>query len=210
DWLAANGGSLPNSPGCPGPTGNAANDPVMLTFRLRVPTNARSFSFNSFFNSAEFPEYVCTQFNDFYVALVDSGATTNPKDKNLAVYIAPNFTRFPVSVNLSFGTNLFAVCDAGQTGCAGGVLGQASCVSGTALLNGTGLDTNTGGCGSPPNNSDLLGGGTGWLTTAGNVVPGEVMEVRIAIWDTSDHVFDSLLLLDNWIWNLNPASPGTR
>jgi hypothetical protein len=210
DFLAAHSGVLPNSPGCPAPNGIVANDPIMLTLRLRAPTNAKSFSFNTFFFSAEFPEYVCTQFNDFFVALVDSNVTTNPKDKNVAVYIAPDFKRYPISVNLSHGTNLFGVCDAGPTGCAGGVPGTASCLAGPSLLSGTGFDPNIGGCGTPPNDSPLLGGGTGWLTTAGNIAPGEIMEVRIAIWDTSDPVFDSLVLLDNWLWNLNPASPGTR
>jgi hypothetical protein len=210
DWLAANNGALPNSPGCPAPSGGSANDPIMLTLRLRAPTNAKSFSFNSFFFSAEFPEYVCTQFNDFFVALVDSNVTTNPKDKNVAVYIAPDFKRYPISVNLSHGTNLFGVCDAGPTGCSGGVPGNATCLMGPSLLTGTGFESNIGGCGTPPNASSLLGGGTGWLTTAGNIKSGDIMEVRIALWDTSDGIFDSLVLLDNWIWNLNPASPGTR
>jgi hypothetical protein len=206
DWLAANGGTPPNSPGCPDPSGNTANDPVMLTFRIRVPTNAKSFSVNSFFMSAEFPEYVCTPFNDFFVALVDAPVTNNPADKNVAVYIAPDFKRYPISVNLSHGTNLFAVCKAGPTGCAGGVPGNASCLAGPSLLTGTDMDTPSGGCGT----SNLLGGGTGWLTTAGNVASGQIMEIRIAVWDTSDSVFDSLVLLDNWIWNLSPAQPGTR
>ncbi len=210
DWYAANGGKLPNSPGCPGPTGTTANDPVMLTLRVRVPTNAKSFSFNSFFFSAEFPEYVCSPFNDFVVALVDSPVSTNPPDKNLAVYIAPDFKRYPIGVNLSFGTDLFAVCDDGPTGCAGGQPGNAKCKAGPGLLAGTGFDPQAGGCGTPPNASQLLGGGTGWLTTAGNVASGQVMEIRVAIWDTSDHIFDSLVLLDNWIWNLSPAQPGTR
>jgi hypothetical protein len=40
DFYAANGNTLPNAPGCPPPLGALANDPVMLTFRVRVPTNA--------------------------------------------------------------------------------------------------------------------------------------------------------------------------
>jgi hypothetical protein len=55
----------------------------------------------------------------------------------------------------------------------------------------------------------MVGGSTGWLTTVGNVAPGQVMEIRIAVWDTSDGVWDSLVLLDNWVWNVYPASPGT-
>src|SRR5690606_14288452 len=91
-----------------------------------------------------------------------------------------------------------------------GVEGTASCISGPNLLAGTGFDVVDGGCGTPPNSSDLAGGGTGWLTTAGNVVPGEIMELRVAARDTSDAFFDSLVMLDNWLWNLSPASPGTN
>ncbi|HEY4238698.1 MAG TPA: MopE-related protein, partial [Kofleriaceae bacterium] len=44
DFLAANGGALPNAPGCPAPSGSKAGDPIMLTMHIRVPTNASSFS----------------------------------------------------------------------------------------------------------------------------------------------------------------------
>jgi hypothetical protein len=49
-----------------------AEDSQMLTLRVRVPTNAKSFSFASNFFSAEFPEWVCSPYNDFFVALLDS------------------------------------------------------------------------------------------------------------------------------------------
>src|SRR6185312_16784034 len=62
DFVAANGGKLPNAPGCPEPFGNEANDPVMLTLTIRVPTNAHSFSIKSNFFSAEFPEYTCSEY----------------------------------------------------------------------------------------------------------------------------------------------------
>ena len=84
--------------------------------------------------------------------------------------------------------------------------GNATCLSGPTYLQGTGFDdTSQQGCGA----SNMLGGGTGWLTTAGNVAPGQTMEIRIALWDTSDGVWDSLVLLDNWVWNVYPAQPGT-
>ena len=44
----------------------------MLTLRVRVPTNAQSFKLSTNFFSAEFPEYTCSQFNDFFVVLLDS------------------------------------------------------------------------------------------------------------------------------------------
>jgi hypothetical protein len=54
----------------------------------------------------------------------------------------------------------------------------------------------------------MAGGGTGWLTLRGNVSPGETMELRLAIWDTGGHIFDSLVLLDAFEWSLEPAAPG--
>jgi hypothetical protein len=212
DFLAAHGGALPNAPGCPEPSGNTANDPVMLTLKVRVPTNAQSFSLSTNFFTAEYPEWVCTAYNDFFVVLLDSswsGTPANPSDKNLAVYTAPNGSKYPVGVNLATGsTGLFSQCQNAQTGC-GDILGMhgnnTSC-NATTQLAGTGLDANTS---DLCNNSTMQGGGTGWLVTSGNVKGGEVMTLRIAIWDTSDHVYSSLAAIDNFQWSVTAADPGT-
>jgi hypothetical protein len=58
----------------------------MLKLRVRVPTNALSFSVQMHFFSAEWPEYVCTSFNDLFVTLVDAPGAMNPADKNIAIY----------------------------------------------------------------------------------------------------------------------------
>jgi hypothetical protein len=78
----------------------------------------------------------------------------------------------------------------------------------TNELTGTGMDTPGGlfgGCGA----NNLTGGGTGWLVTAGNVVGGEVIKLRIAIWDTSDGNLDSLAIIDNFEWSVEASEPGT-
>ncbi|HEY5925941.1 MAG TPA: MopE-related protein [Kofleriaceae bacterium] len=209
DFLAANAGSLPNAPGCPDPSGSTANDPVMLTFKIRAPTNAKSFSLRSNFFSVEFPEYTCSPYNDFFVVLIDSMSTDNPADKNLAFYTPPNsMTKVPVGVNLGHGnTGLFTQCVNGNTGCAsGGQTGTISSCTGTDDLQNTGFD-------DPAamicDAASLKGGATGWLTTSGNVVPGELITLRIAIWDTSDHALDSLAVIDGFKWSAEPATPGT-
>jgi hypothetical protein len=214
DWVAANGGSFPNSPGCPEPvSGTTAFNPVMLTVQVRVPTNAQSFSVGSYFFSAEYPEWVCSQYNDFFLTLLDStyaGNPANPADKNLAFYDPPpsGGATYPVGVNLAFGnTGLFQQCENGQTGCAlGSVVGNINTCVSTAELSGTGFDVASTGCGA----NDLLGGGTGWLVTSGNVAPGETMTLRFVVWDTGDQVYDSLVLLDNFTWSLEASQPGTR
>ena len=211
DFLSANGGKLPNAPNCPQPSGNQAMDPIMLTLTIRVPTNAKSFKLDTNFFSSEFPEYTCSPYNDFFVVLLDSmyqGANPNPTDKNLAFYTPPGgMAKYPVGVNLASGnTGLFTQCVNGRTGCA--MLGNGSIMTCTSTndLVGTGFDTaSPGTCDA----NSLEGGGTGWLQTSGNVVPGEIIKLRIAIWDTSDHVLDSLALVDAFTWSVDVAQPGT-
>ncbi len=219
DWLAANGNNFPNAPGCPEPGGGTvANDPVMLKLRIRVPTNARSFSLSSKFFSSEYPEWVCSPYNDFFIILLDStfnGDPPNPADKNLAIYTAPDDSEYPVGVNLAFGdTGLFTDCLNGETGCGDdtAVVGNSTTCTGTGGLAGTGFDVaNPDGGGLPGwcGDSNLAGGATGWLTTNGNVVPGEIITLRFAIWDTGDHIYDSLVLLDNFQWSVEGSDPGT-
>jgi hypothetical protein len=209
DFLAANMGTLPNAPGCPAPDiGSGANDPVMLTLKIRVPMNAHSFSIKSNFYSAEFPEYTCSPFNDFFVILLDStyaGNPPNPTDKNLAFYTAANMMNYPVGVNLASGnTGLFTECKNGPTGCDGLPGTITTCIN-TIDLAGTGFDQANGGCGA----NNLEGGATGWLTTTGNVKPGEIITLRIAIWDTSDEMLDSLALIDAFTWSAEGSDPGT-
>ncbi|WP_437877990.1 MopE-related protein [Sorangium sp. So ce513] len=226
DWLEANHGVLPNAPGCPEPQGGAtAHDPVMLRLRVRVPTNASSFSVSTYFLSSEYPEWVCSRFNDFFLALLDSsfaplpGEAPNPADKNLAFHDPPpaGAPVYPLGVNLAFGgTGLFTQCVNGPTGCGGGATrGTTTTCVGVGELQGTGFDTarppaqfdgEPGWCGS----SELTGGGTGWLVMNGNVTPGEIMELRFVLWDTGDPWNDSVALLDNFRWSSFATIPGTR
>jgi hypothetical protein len=214
DFFSANGNSLPNAPGCPAPSGNKANDPVMLTLTIRVPTNASSFTLQTNFFSSEFPEWTCSAFNDFFVVLLDSawsGSPANPTDKNLAFYTDPSMKKYPVGVNLAYGgTGLFTQCTNGPTGCAPGAThGTISSCTSSADLAGTGMEPADGTAAILGCTGAKVGGATGWLTTSGNVVGGEVMKLRIAIWDTSDDQLDSLAVIDNFQWSVQASDPGT-
>ncbi|MCK5808352.1 choice-of-anchor L domain-containing protein [bacterium] len=189
DWLSKNNNMIPNAPACVGssPTPKpTVFDPVMLKLVIKVPPLVKSFSFDTFFFSREFPGYVCGYYNDFFVALLDSKHTSedpslqNPYDKNLAVDSEGN----PLGVNLAK-AGLFSVC-APQTS-------YPSC-SGDTLLNGTGFEGR---------------GATGWLTTRGNVIPEETITLRFAMWDSGDHILDSLVLIDNFTWYPTEYVPGT-
>jgi hypothetical protein len=209
DWLAANGNAVPNAPGCPAPSGGTtARNPIMLTLKLRVPHDAHSFAVSAKFFTSEFPEYVCSPYNDVFVVLLDStyaGTPANPTDKNIAVYNGPNSQKYIMSVNL-VQAGFLTQCVDGHTGCASGSVAgtMTGCIS-TAGLAGTGMDDpDSGSCDS----NSLVGGGTDWVAIRGNVVPDEVIMVRFAIWDTSDGTYDSLVLLDNFRWSTANVTPG--
>lgn len=181
-YLAANGGSLPSSAGCSGncPAGSGANDSINLRLTIRVPTNALSFSYDFRFFSSEYWTYSCTPYNDFYLALLTSGAAGLPADKNISFDSLNN----PVSVNNGF----FESCV--PKGC-------YSCPLGTGALAGTGMNVSS------------TGGGTSWLETTAPVVPGETMTLELMIFDVSDPILDSQTLLDAFEWSVQPSGVGT-
>lgn len=182
-YLAANGGTLPSSASCNGACdpGAGANDSVLLRLTIRVPTNALSFNYDFRFFSSEYWTYACTQFNDFYLALLDSNAAGLPADGNISFDSNNN----PVSVNNGF----FEHCVA--NGC-------YTCPNGAGALAGTGMELGN------------TGGGTVWLNTTAPIVPGEVMTLDLTIFDVSDNVLDSLVLLDGFEWSIDPSDVGTE
>ena len=75
-----------------------------------------------------------------------------------------------------------------------------------ALLHLDALPGDPGYCGA----NNQVGGGTGWLKMAGNVKPGETMELRFTIWDTGDGFYDSVVLLDDFQWSVQASQPGVQ
>ncbi len=186
-YLAANGGALPSSAGCSGncPAGTGANDPVNLRAQIKVPTNAQSMSYKFRFFSSEYWTYSCTTFNDFYLALLTSTAMGIPADKNISFDAAGN----PVSVNNGF----FEVCQ--PKGC-------YTCPSGLGGLAGTGMQLNSGSTGP-------TGGATNWLTTTAPVVGGETITMEFMVFDVSDNILDTNVLLDSFQFSVTPSGVGT-
>jgi hypothetical protein len=193
-------------PGCEG--GTKINDDVGLEVTIRVPTNATGYKFQFKFNSFEYPDYVCTEFNDQFIALANP-APAGAINGNISFDSKNN----PVSVNLAF----FTTCDPTNSASYACVCGQESatcpaqpspfCPSGSAELQGTGFDIYGGGDGACFNgNPSTYGGATAWLETQAPVAGGETLDLRFAIWDTGDQELDSTVLLDNFQWI---ATPGT-
>jgi hypothetical protein len=157
-----------------------AHDGVGLELVLRVPTNARSFTVQENFFTFEFPTFICTEFNDFFVAMMSPKVAGLP-DGNIAFDQDNN----PISVNNS----LLQVC---TPQVAGGK--NFKCPLGPTSLTGTGFDGHA---------------ATGWLQTQAPVKPGDEITLVFTIWDSGDGVLDSTVLLDRFAWSAEAASGAT-
>lgn len=115
--------------GCPNGSGNA-NDSAGLRLKIRTPTNAKSFSYNFSFFSSEYQEWVCTAYNDSFVALLDSQSPNAPANyKNISFDSNNN----PLSVNNGFFSTFGSNSQLANTGF-GGTCSGYYCGGGTDWL----------------------------------------------------------------------------
>lgn len=205
-YLSAHNNTLQTSAACPAGA-SQVNDPVMLRIRMRAPSNAEGFSFRFRFFSSEYPTWLCSAFNDFFVVLLDSDHPAIATDRNISFDSAGN----PVSVNNAF----FTTCQAQTCGyerSGRDVNPLDGCPDSLAC------DPNLNLCASPfgacPDGASEVqayvantsqAGATSWLTTQAPVIPGEEITLEFMIWDTSDHFLDSLVLIDGFEWRIDPT-----
>jgi len=190
-YLNAHGGALQSATGCS--TGSTINDSVNLHLTLKAPQNATGFSFSFRFFSHEYPSYVCTTFNDFFITLLTSTAKGIPADHNIVFDKVGN----PVSINNAFFTSCSPKTCSTSSNCASGIYTKG-CVSGKCT-------SEYGAC--PDGTTDLRafatsgsGGATAWLTTKAPIVGGETFTLDFYIWDTGDSSYDSAAIIDNFQW----------
>jgi hypothetical protein len=170
------------SPACSGGGGfsfaSGSHDGAALRVKIRVPSNAKSFKYQQNFFTYEFPGYICDDYNDFFVTMMDPKPANLP-DGNIAFDQDGN----PISVNNS----LLQVC-APQS--AGGK--QFNCPLGNGTLQKTGFEGHA---------------ATGWLTTTAPVdtVRGKEITLTWAIWDQGDGSLDSTALIDDFEWSVDAA-----
>jgi hypothetical protein len=178
------------SPACPGSITGEPHDPTGVEVTINTPSNAKGFSFDFDFFTFEWPGYICSTYNDFFLALL-SPIPMGQTDGNISFDSMGN----PVSVNNAF----LEVC-----GCAGNPPGPClaggktfPCSLGDTDLLGTGFGFDT--------NMGQDHGSTGWLQTKAPVAPNTQITIRWAVYDSGDGVLDTSTLVDNWRWIAEPG-----
>lgn len=169
------------APACPGITSGPVFDPVALEIRVRVPSNAVAFQLASSFYTHEYPDFICSPFNDVF-------AIFQQRDGRLENIVFDRDDN-PITVNNA----LLQVCRAGTHGSR-----RFECPLGYAPLIGSGYDVDCPVLGG--STREGAGASTGCLTTTSRVTGGEEITLRVAIWDSGDGQLDSLALIDGFEW----------
>lgn len=192
--LGGNGAVPPGFPKAAGscPQSTDVNDVISLKLTLKAPPNATGIKFDFNFHSSEWPEFICSRFNDGFIAYLSAKGFNDGKPDNISFDSKQN----PVSVNNGF----FDRCTPQtKTGCEGSVTATSVCPGGAAELAGTGFGLEASACGVLGKKA-TQGGATGWLTSQAAVAAGETFTLELMIWDTGDGSLDSSVLLDNFQW----------
>lgn len=194
------------SPACPGVVvpKSSVQDAAGMEIEVMAPTNAQSIEFSFNFFTYEFPQFVCTQFNDFFWA---------------------NFVQGNVNKNVSFDSNDNAIsvnaAFLSQCACPSPVNGE--CIAApnpapgqpTKAFKCDGVDQLLGTDFNGQTNVSLPGwtnGASGWLKTTVPVEPNKVFKLRFAVFDSGiaqgvkDHRVDSTVLIDKFRWRAIPGS----
>ncbi len=165
------------------PDSDTVYDEVFLDLTIRAPTNAKGAVFDWMFLSAEYPEHVGSQFNDSFLALVDGRAFQgNAAFDGGAHRVTVNSVHFDA-------------CDSAEV-CP---MVKNACARLPDELDGTGYELHDG-------DGARVGAGTGWLGSQFAVARGDVVKLRLAIFDGGDHLVDSAVVLDGFGWTLVPSS----
>jgi hypothetical protein len=163
-------------------------DAVEFSVQLTAPPGVTGFSIDYIFMSVEYEEWIGSSFNDKFYIIMNGPQTTNAQDQVI------NFTE---CTNPGVYSD-FQNADGQWCYIAINTAFSEPCSSWTTDIAGTGYECNIG-----------EGSSTGWLTTTQSVQPGETFELRFHIHDTSDQIYDSGVILDNFQWQGGTITSGT-
>jgi len=208
----------PSPQGDPGACGAAdpatVCDLVELRLTLRVPTNARSFSYQFQFWSSEYPTFRCTTYDDTFLALLTTSVL--PPETNVSTG--------PSGEVISVNTGFLDICLDDFAGAPRDINGNGTVTAGEvvpttnncSIENGSALaatgyvfdnDATNNGVPDLAGSQSVGAGATTLLTSFVPVQPGELITLRFLIFEEGDDALDSSVVLDNFQWGEFPV-PG--
>ena len=177
--------------------------------QLKAPVGAHGFKIAYVFFSEEYDDYVGTLFNDKFYIFLEAPSTngnektvinfTDCRDQSSGGYY--DFMDAEACPTHPYGHCCYIAINTSLSECCW----YGGCPDGgwTTDIAGTGYS-----CGGPLLDSSTTGSSTGWLQTEWPIEPGEEFTITFHIHDTQDGVWDSEVILDQFLF-LGSADPGT-
>ncbi|MBL7778416.1 MAG: choice-of-anchor L domain-containing protein, partial [Chitinophagales bacterium] len=169
-------------------TGGTIYDPCVLEFDI-VPQGPL-LRFNYVFASEEYPEWVCSQFNDVFGFFISGPKPGGGNYTNQNIAIIPN-TNLPVAINTI------------NAGVPGANAGGGTCSGSNQSLAYSSLYKNNL---SPVNPVIVYDAQTHVLQATIAVTPCQSYHLKIAIADVADRIYDSGVFLEAYSFTSNPIS----
>lgn len=165
-------------------------DVVEMSVRMTAPPGVGGFAVDYIFFSAEYEEWIGSEYNDKFYIVLNAPDTTGGEDRIINFTTCSNPDSYSDFEHPEEGPQCYiAINTAFSERCNAPV------------------DTDIGGTNFECNEE---GSSTGWLTTTWTINPGETFELTFHIHDTADEVEDSAVLLDHFRWVGTGAKPGTE
>ena len=173
--------------------GYTTYDNVELKVVITAPPTAIGFSLDYIYFSEEYEEYIGSAYNDKFYIFLKAPQTTG----NVKTVINTTDCSSPWSY-------WDTINDEGQKQCyiAINTAFSEPCSNVQTDISGTGFQCGPGG--------STAGSSTGWLTTQWPIQPNETFELTFHIHDTSDGIYDSEVILDNFLWLVEDFEEGTK
>lgn len=168
-------------------------DNVEFIVTLKAPAQAIGFSIDYVFFSEEYEEFIGSSYNDKFYILLKAPVTTGNQTKIVNYTDCSDPNDYHDFVDPQTGKK--------QCYIAINTAYSEPCPNAPTNIAGTGFQ-----CGAA---TDAYGSSTGWLVTRWPIEPNETFQLTFHIHDTSDGIYDSAVILDNFHWMTSPFTPGT-
>jgi hypothetical protein len=188
-------------------SGGNARDVVELHVTLTAPPGATGFSIEFVFFSVEYDYYVGDVYNDKFYIIMNGPVTTGGQDQVINYTDCRNPSDYydltGDDCSLESGYCCFIAINTALSECCW----YNGCPNGTwtTSISGTGFSCPSSWWSDGSND----GSSTGWLRTTWPVAPNEVFSLTFHVHDTSDAIYDSEVILDNFRWEFGEIEGGT-
>jgi len=180
------------------PDGYETYDNVEFTVEMIAPPGAVGFSIDYVFFSVEYEEYIGTSFNDKFYMQLTAPVTTGGEKKVINTTQCSNENSYHDIIDENGNKLCYIAINTAFS---------EKCPNVPTDISGTGFECTS----DPAFGSSSDGSSTGWLTTSWPIQAGEAFTLTFHVHDTSDGIYDSEVILDNFRFETIPGefSQGT-